>query len=524
MSAKPTERAPPAASAPAATPGFQRVVVAVLCALLVPILYFVVNRLFPNFENSRTPYEHLAAIDRVARGLPIYVPFSTEFVPITYPPLYWWLSGWLWRVFGSALFWPRLVSLVSALAFLWLMGAYVWRRTERNGMLALAAPVIIVLALHSSLWMVDITVNALHMALVMGGFYLLGERPTPARAVSAAALLSLGVLAKHTGLAYVVAAAALVAVTREWRALGAYLATAAVLLVGALIGLNAASQGAFYRIIVEENQGPPWLGHRIGAEVLSQFYLGLFALMLIAALVPLLRGERGAWWRTLWRAEYVMAGAGVAVACIAWPKLGSGSSHGFIGAAGLVICGCIGLQHWMANGAAAGRALLMPAIVLLQVLIVFLPAMREYRFTLFDDADYQKYERVASYFRAGKTVFYQYPYLPRVFGQPATGHYGNEACRWQNGRWTFAAKPASLSEPFRKQEFDYVILSVLNDGSDPVVRAAMENYQPIDRLPQHPRGRDWGSMREELLVLKAKRLLAPAVPAPARPAPGGGTF
>src|SRR5262245_26431433 len=52
---------------------------------------------------------------RFARGLPVFVPPSADFVPHIYMPLYTWLGGLLFRLTGPGLAPLRLLSLAATL-------------------------------------------------------------------------------------------------------------------------------------------------------------------------------------------------------------------------------------------------------------------------------------------------------------------------------------------------------------------------------------------------------------------------
>src|SRR5690349_19207516 len=88
---------------------------------LLPLANLLWNRIFLNFDFDRTPYEHMAQIERVIVGKSVYEAPSAEHVSITYTPLYWWISGGVCKVTGGSLVWPRLVSLASSLAIVVLL-------------------------------------------------------------------------------------------------------------------------------------------------------------------------------------------------------------------------------------------------------------------------------------------------------------------------------------------------------------------------------------------------------------------
>ena len=488
--------------------GGAKVLLTVLLALQVPVVGVVLNNIGCGFSLDRAQYEHLAQIRRVFDGNPIYVPMTFEFSAITYTPLYWWVCGWVWKVTGPGFFTPQLVSLLCSLTMFAFVARFLWAGTEKDLFLTVGGLACLALAsLHTGFWMFSISNDAMHFAFTVAGFHLL--RRTDARgAVAAAACLSLGALAKQTGLAYVAAGAAYVLVARPRRA-GAYLATAVVVCGGVLAWLQLSSGGQFYDIVVKYNRGPFWDAGRLWSEVWSVQYLGQYVLLLFLSLWPLFSARSGAEaWRRLATPEYAMAAAGIVVSCIAQPKFGSGNNHAVIAIAGLIVCGFQGLRRMAGrpaetDGAAATRGLLVALQVAGLVALAWTPTRDRW----IDRYDRNKYEQIAEVFRKGHTIMYHYPYLTGSFGYPEGGHHGSEMCRWIDGRWSYANKPDFLSAPYREQRFDYVILGAsVVDQDDPTIQAILDNYGVVATLPPHPTRPNTMMLRYPVFVLKAKRL------------------
>ncbi|HTM56960.1 MAG TPA: hypothetical protein VL123_00945 [Candidatus Udaeobacter sp.] len=76
-------------------------------------------------------------VSRLAHGQPIYVAPSLSFVALAYMPGIAWVSSWLARVFGPALWEPRLVSFIATLLLAALIG-FVVRRETRSAVYAIA--------------------------------------------------------------------------------------------------------------------------------------------------------------------------------------------------------------------------------------------------------------------------------------------------------------------------------------------------------------------------------------------------
>ena len=493
----------------------QKLVVGLVLLFQIPVLYLVVNNVPCDFSLDRAQYEHLAQIARVYDGNPIYTPMTFEFSPITYTPLYWLVCGWIWKLTGPGFLFPQLVSLAASLALFFFVARFLWAGTGRNLFLTVLGVFDMLLVSQlTGFWLFQISVDALHFALTVAGFYCL-TRPGARAAAWAAVWLSLGALTKQTGLAYV-AAGGLYVLLKSPRTFLAYAGAALVVCGGGLAYLQISSGGQFYNIIVRENQGPFWDPARLLREVWGSQFFGQTLILLLFSLWAVVSspGLRAAWERLLTPA-YVMAASGMLVASIAQPKFGSGNNHAVVAMAGLVVCGWQGVRlaadRIRAKGlsvAARNRALLgLNLAVVLQTAVFFVPAWKFAADRFIDTFDRLRYAQVAGVFKKGYTILYHFPYITRSFGYPEGGHQGNEMCRWIDGRWSWANKPDFLSAPYREQRFDYVVLcaSVIDQG-DPTIQAILANYTPVQQLPPHLTRPNTLMLRYPLFVLRANRL------------------
>ncbi len=497
--------------------GLDRLAKGILILVLlaqIPVLYLVVNNMPCDFSLDRAQYEHLAQIARVYDGNPVYTPMTVEFSPITYTPLYWVVCGWIWKLAGPGFFFPQLVSLLASLALFTFVARFLWAGTGRNLFLtALGVFDMLLISFVTGFWLFQISVDALHFALTVAGFYCLTK--TSSRSTAWAAVwLSLGALTKQTGLAYV-AAGALYVLLKSPRKFLFYAGAALVICGGGLAYLQLSSGGQFYKVIVTENQGPFWDSARLLREVWGSQFFGQVLILLLCSLWPIVSSKslRAAWGRLL-TPEVVMAASGMLVASIAQPKFGSGNNHAVVAMAGLVICGWQGLQvaasqirerkgpRWNAV-----FPTVLSLTVVLQTILLLVPAWKMASVRFIDTFDRLRYEQVEGVFKKGYTILYHFPYITRSFGYPEAGHQGNEMCRWIHGQWNWANKPDFLSEPYREQRFDYVVLcaSVVDQG-DPTIRAILDNYSISAQLPAHLTRPNTLMLRYPLFVLRANRL------------------
>jgi hypothetical protein len=294
-----------------------------------------------------------------------------------------------------------------------------------------------------------------------------------------------------------------------------FVGVAAALLVGVGVWQNAASNGMFLQSAYYFTLNHPWQSNRLWDEVLFRHVLGRFALMTFLSLLPILLMDGRRYFFNLLKAEYVMLGAGFLVTCIAQPKMGSGGQQSLVFDAALLMCGAVGLHRLGEAFAAPARHYILALVVFLQTATLLLPSISNYPLWLIDRHDREHFRQVAEVFKRGRTCYLFFPYLPTTFGQPDSGLYGDEGTMWKNGQLVYD-EPDYINEPFRRQEFDFVLVPASVNQRDPTVKAIVENYRAVQKLPGHPRGTFGGEARFETYIFQAHRLLPPDL------GPGGG--
>lgn len=487
-------------------------VIAMLMALL-PAIILVINRLGANFDTMTPPYQHMDMIYQLVHGKTLYVPLSTEYVCVTYNPLYWYLCAIPCKLFGMSFFWPRLISVLASIGCAIILFRWTWRLTERNLPLSVAAPVIFLgTSCFIYIWIIDINTQATFSFFTILGFYLL-INPTLRNTILAALALSAAVLTKQTALAYVVAAIVML-FFRERKHMLVF--TGIVLaILGASFWYLETYEGNFFLQTVTSNAGVAWMWKRIFTEVFQDFFFGSIGFMLLFAFIYLLiddQFDQRSFWRRIWKSEYVMALAGIGVGIIASPKLGSGIPHCFIAGGGLTLCGMAGLYQISKLIKPSCSERICLGVALAQIFAILLLAVPIYPEFLIDHYDREKMANIANVFKAGRTCMFGVSYIQRHFGQPSAGQADDEPTKWKNGKLTYAFIPDELTLPFKKQEFDYVIVASYFDPNHPVAKAITENYKTmIGRFPAHPKYPRIGDMRFDCYVLQANRL-RPAPP------------
>ena len=104
--------------------------------LIISAVYFIGAFLWVALHRIGYPFElewqEGAIVDhcrRIISGRPLYASPDLTFTPFFYPPLFFYLSGWLMKIIGIGFFAPRLVSFIASLGVLLLIFVTVWRET-----------------------------------------------------------------------------------------------------------------------------------------------------------------------------------------------------------------------------------------------------------------------------------------------------------------------------------------------------------------------------------------------------------
>lgn len=472
---------------------------------LIPLVGIVISRMGADYDIGAPAYQHMAMIDQILQGKVLYAPLSSEYSCVTYNPLYWYISAAFCKVFGMSFLWPRLVSLMFSAGCAGIMFMWTWRLTAKDLVMSMAAPVMVLsTAFLIQFWVMEINVNALHVFLVLLGFYLLIE-PDMRKTVIAAIALTASFFTKQTALAYIVAAAVML-LFRSRRHLPLYLVTCVIFLAAGCWYLEV-FEGDFYRQTIAANQGPPWMLSRLFSEVFQQVFFGMVGCVFMFSILRVfVEGsvEDVPFFARIWRSEYLLAAAGIAVEIISHPKYGSGPVHGLVAICGITLCGLSGASL---IGKMAGCKKIAHATAAVQVAALIIISIPSIPSQYYDRMDEDKMIRISSIFRSGRTCYFGIPYIQRKYGQASLGIPDDEPTKWVNGRLTYQFIPPKLSEPFAKQEFDYVIIGSYFDPNHPVAKVIMENYKKaVAEFPAHPRFPNSTDLRHRNVVLAANRL------------------
>jgi hypothetical protein len=250
--------------------------------------------------------------ERVITGKPLYVPPGPDWFPYEYPPLYFWTSAALVRLTGCGTYVAmRAVSILSTLGCAYLLFLWVRRAvtrqdqddSRRSGTIWgwIAAGVFLATYRFTGAWYDAERLDMLFLCLSLLGIYLLvcATEETPPGPAStqrtvysclSALAFSLAFLTKQQAVLFMIGGGAALLWRRELRLLVPYVLTAILLCGGAVMALNASTQGWFgyYCFHVP-------LANGIHLNLARQYFVGDLPLYapLIALLAVALIARRG---------------------------------------------------------------------------------------------------------------------------------------------------------------------------------------------------------------------------------------
>lgn len=136
----------------------------------------------------------------ILSGKPLYVEPSLTFIPNIYGPLYPYLGAAMCKIMGIGFFAPRLLSFVSSLGCLALVGMFVGRQTG-SWIWALSSTAILAASYRvTGAWMDIARVDSLALVLALSSLYVLRFRWDTKSIAIAGLVMGLSFLAKQSAL------------------------------------------------------------------------------------------------------------------------------------------------------------------------------------------------------------------------------------------------------------------------------------------------------------------------------------
>jgi 4-amino-4-deoxy-L-arabinose transferase-like glycosyltransferase len=189
--------------------------VGALCYVAVYVVVALVRMRYP-FELEWTEGWMVEHALRILRGQSIYVAPSLHFMPIGYPPVFYYLSALAASVTGVGFLPLRLVSFLSSLGCLVFLYMIVERET-RNRCAAILSGCLYAATYRASGCYFDVgRVDSLLMLFLLAALYVARFHSTYRAAVAAGVLFSLAMLTKQTAVV-IAAPVILFYLFRNWR-------------------------------------------------------------------------------------------------------------------------------------------------------------------------------------------------------------------------------------------------------------------------------------------------------------------
>jgi len=240
-------------------------------------------RLQSPFALGPLDFGFLQHMRRVLDHSTVYPAPSVTFVPLQYTPLYYYVSAIAARWFGDGFLPLRLVSIVSTLWSMLIIGAFVHKETGDLRAGVLAACLFSATYRAAGAWFDIPSTDMLRLALGLSAGYVLRFCDSTASAVCAAALLVLAALAKQSALVGGMWGAAAVATMNRRRAAVFFCAFATGVALSTLLLIRWESSWYPFYIFRLSTHQPTWENIH---EVFSLFSDELLGTLPIALLLP----------------------------------------------------------------------------------------------------------------------------------------------------------------------------------------------------------------------------------------------
>ncbi len=252
------------------------------------VLFIVLSRINYRYELEWMEGASLIQVYRIYTGQSLYIQPSLEYIPLIYPPLYFYLAAALFKIMGISFLPLRLISFGSTVGCL-LVIYYAVKDTTNSAWIGLVAAGSFVATFKlGGAWFDIARVDMLFLFLCLAAIYLLGKQ-TVVNSMFAGILFALAFLAKQTALPiFLVSAGATVLLFRK-QALP-FIASFAVLALVTYFYLNSSTRGwyQYYILALPAMHQIKW------ATTLATLQSGFSveAIIIMVGLSPLLFGAR----------------------------------------------------------------------------------------------------------------------------------------------------------------------------------------------------------------------------------------
>ncbi len=165
---------------------------------LAVFLYLAAHHIAWPFELEWMEGGMVDHVRRLLQGKALYAPPALDFTAFSYGPLYFYAAAAMGVLFGADFALLRVLSAVSCLASLLLIGRWVWEESGSRQAGFLAAALYLACYPVSGAWYDLARVDSLFLLLLLSGFYLIRRHRSARSDAAAALLLALAAFCKQT--------------------------------------------------------------------------------------------------------------------------------------------------------------------------------------------------------------------------------------------------------------------------------------------------------------------------------------
>ena len=266
-----------------------QVVAILLTAIyLAALAYIVISRINYRYHLDWVEGVTLVQVYRIMNGQGIYTPPSLEFIPMMYPPLYFYLAAIVTKLVGFGFLPLRLVSVASTLGCMVIIYLAVKNGTCSAWLGFVGVGLFAATFRAGGAWFDIGRVDMLFVFLSLSGIYFL-EKATNWNSILAGILFALSLLTKQTVLPILGMAFLSILITSPRQALY-FLAGFGIPSLVVYFILNRLTEGwyKYYLIVLPATHLIRWSA--IPASLI--YYLGAEVVMLAVSYLPLLLGFR----------------------------------------------------------------------------------------------------------------------------------------------------------------------------------------------------------------------------------------
>jgi 4-amino-4-deoxy-L-arabinose transferase-like glycosyltransferase len=287
------------------------------CFVFIGIdLFIIFSRLFYPYQLEWMEGAGLVQVSRLLAGKALYVPPSIDFVPLIYPPLYFYISTGIAKIIGLGFGALRLVSFLSSAVCALAIYLAVKEKTNSPFAAFLGAGVFASTFMLTGQWFDIARTDMLAALFSMLGIYLAREsKENNIATLSAGLIFALAVLTKQSALGVGLAVIVYYLIFNWRRALA--LTLSFVLSLAILYGifwLNSAGWINYYLFTIPAAHEFDFSLGRIVSVLISQF--GSIPIFLIAGLSPIILLPRKLFNDLPYRYYVVMTGALIATGVV----------------------------------------------------------------------------------------------------------------------------------------------------------------------------------------------------------------